>query len=48
MNEEDNSVMDVTDDEDEIENYEVSDDVRFTLQNLDVSEEDETLEVIED
>ena len=48
MNDEDNSVMDVTDDEDEIENYEVSDDVRFTLQNLDVSEEDETLEVIED
>ena len=48
MNEEDHSVMDVTDDEDEIENYEVSDDVRFTLQNLDVSEEDETLEVIED
>ena len=32
MNDEDNSVMDVTDDEDEIENYEVSDDVRFTLQ----------------
>ena len=42
------SIVDDSDDETEIENYEVSDDVRFEQENLDFVEENQQCDIIED